>query len=146
MGANARLILRMLDANANRAGEGMRVAEDVLRFSFGERVLSSEARRLRHAIARAVNEMVPRASMISSRDSVNDPGARRFSSGRPRRSAIDLLTANLRRAQESSRVLEECARLHGSGKTVRLLQASRYALYTLEKKIWAKRPWGREGK
>ena len=127
-------IHRMLDANANRAGEGLRVAEDVLRFSLGNSRLSSEARKIRHDISRHASEIAPRRVLLASRDSVGDPGAGRFSSSRPRTGLAGLLTANFRRAQESVRVLEECSRLAGRTSLVRNLQADRYALYTLEKK------------
>lgn len=124
----------MLDANANRAGEGLRVAEDVLRFSLGNAGLSAAARKIRHDISRHASGIASRRILLASRDSVGDPGAGRFSSSRPRTGLAGLLTANLRRAQESVRVLEECARMAGKSSLVRNLQADRYALYALEKK------------
>lgn len=128
-------IHRMMDANANRAGEGLRVVEDVLRFSFRNGRLSSVARNIRHDIARHASGLAPRSILLVSRDSRNDPGARRFSSSRPRQGLVDVLTANFRRAQESVRVLEECARLMARNSLVRGLQSDRYALYTLEKLV-----------
>ena len=131
-------ISRMLDANANRAGEGLRVAEDVLRFSLGDARLSGLARKIRHEISRHASEIIPRRDLLAFRDSEGDPGAGRFSSSRPRRGLEGLLTANFRRAQESVRVMEECARLVGKAAAVRHLQSDRYALYTLEKKAGEK--------
>jgi len=132
--AKASAIHRMLDANANRAGEGLRVAEDVLRFSLGNSRLSAATRKIRHGIARHASGIAPRRVLLASRDSEGDPGAGRFSSSRPRKGLAGLLTANFRRAQESVRVLEECARMAGKVSLVRCLQSDRYALYTLEKK------------
>ena len=126
-------IHRMLDANANRAGEGLRVVEDVLRFQLNQAKLSSLARKIRHDISRNVSRLASRKSLLGARDSLGDPGAGRISSSRPRQGLSGLLAANFRRAQESARVLEECARVMGRTSLVRGLQSNRYSLYTLEK-------------
>ena len=123
-------ILRMLDANLNRASEGLRVAEDVFRFALGHAALSAEARALRHGLRRAVLPAVSSARLLAARDSAGDPGRTRWHADR--KSCSDLVHANLRRAQESARVLEEGLRIAGSPRAVRALQAVRYRLYSLE--------------
>jgi len=131
--ARARLehgLLRMLDANLNRASEGLRTAEDVFRFVSGSARLSREARSLRHFIRRTVLGAVPYARLLAERDSARDPGRARWKAAR--RSTRDLLSANLRRAQESARVLEEGLRLGGRPAAVRAMQAARFRLYALE--------------
>jgi len=50
----------------------------------------------------------------------------------------DLRTANLRRAEESARVLEECARLLGDASATRTFQRLRYRTYELERKACGK--------
>ena len=130
----ANSIYRMMDANANRASEGLRVAEDIFRFSLGDSSLSASARKIRHDISHHAIELVARHILLTSRDSEGDPGAGRYSSSHQRQNLEALLTANLRRAQESARVLEECARLLGKNTSVRQFQSDRYALYTLEKR------------
>ena len=124
-------ILRMVDANLNRASEGLRVAEDVLRFVRGHAALSGEARALRHGLRRAVLTVTPAVRLLAARDSARDPGRTRWRADR--RSATDLLFANLRRAQESARVLEEGLRIAGPPRAVRALQALRYRIYSLER-------------
>ena len=47
-------VLRILDAAANRAGEGLRVIEDFLRFVLDDRHLTSLCKELRHDLAGVV--------------------------------------------------------------------------------------------
>ena len=130
-------LFRMIDANLNRASEGLRVTEDVLRFVLDRRVLSGEARRLRHEAESAVRLAAPRAVLVAARDTAGDVGRRRWRTRDRRGGTRDLLAANLRRAQESARVLEEAARaLHRPAAVLRL-QRWRYGLYAFERRIWA---------
>lgn len=128
---------RVLDANGNRAREGLRVVEDILRFCLDDSRLSASTRALRHSIGRSIESMVPRRSLLDGRDSEGDVGAKRWKAGRGRSRISDLLVANLRRAQESARVIEEFSRLLGKPAETRRLQSIRYALYTLEVKSLA---------
>ncbi|MEK7475851.1 MAG: thiamine-phosphate pyrophosphorylase [Candidatus Coatesbacteria bacterium] len=123
-------LLRMLDANLNRASEGLRAAEDVLRFVRLDAKRSGEARALRHLVRRTVLGVIPAGHLLEARDSAHDPGRGRWQAAR--RSTRELLAANLRRAQESARVLEEGLRLAGRPAAVRAMQAVRYRLYRLE--------------
>lgn len=134
-GRGARLA-RVVDANANRAAEGLRAVEDLLRFARDDAALSGRARALRHACRTAAASLVGPGS--GCRRSGADVGAGRWRSGRPRRGVGDILTANFRRCQESLRVLEECARVLRPGAAVRRLQNLRYAAYRLEER--AERP------
>ena len=105
-----RSVLRLLDANANRALEGLRVCEDIVRFHLGWAALYRRLRALRHAIAAAVNRLpVSRMDLIRARASRQDVG-RTASSARVE-SLERLLAVNFQRAKESLRTLEECARL-----------------------------------
>jgi len=125
----------MLDANLNRASEGLRVAEDVLRFGYANGQLSGETRRLRHDVGKVMLRVAPRGSLVAARDSRRDVGAGRWQAGRPRRGVGDLLAANLRRAGESLGVLEEGARVVAAPACCRSLQALRYRLYDLERRV-----------
>lgn len=132
-----RAIARMFDANANRAAEGLRTVEDVLRFAFDNRRLSREARNVRHALARISARVFPRVTLLAARDSGRDVGAGRSGAAMPRRRRGDLLSANMKRAQESVRVMEETARYAGKPAGARALQALRFRLYRLERSIWS---------
>ena len=128
-----RLLARMVDANLNRVREGLRVVEDILRFGQRHVALSAKASRLRHAVTRAGALLAPATGLLIARDAAGDPGRGRWRAGRRARLA-DLLQANLRRAQEGARVLEEVGRYAGRAAAVRRLQAVRYALYDLERR------------
>lgn len=132
-----RAIARMFDANANRAAEGLRAIEDVLRFAFNHRRLSREARNARHAVARISARVFPRGRLLAARDSGRDVGAARNDSAMPRRRRGDLISANMKRAQESVRVMEETAKYAGKLAGGRALQALRFRLYRLERSIWS---------
>ncbi len=131
-----RSVLRLLDANANRALEGLRVAEDIVRFHMEAPRLFHPMRALRHAVARAVRTLpVTPAELARARESRRDIG-RRATAGRIG-SLERLLLINLQRAKESLRTLEECARLiaprHSSA-----FQRLRFRLYVLEQQILLK--------
>jgi len=131
MKPDTRKIFRMLDANLNRLSEGLRVVEDILRFGRDSAALSGEARKMRHAFGKTLEKIAPRSRLLAGRRSHADVGAKRGKAGR-RAGLADILAANLRRAQESARVLEEGARFLGSGPVTRALQRLRYRVYELE--------------
>ncbi len=125
-----RSVLRILDANANRALEGLRVAEDIVRFHVESPQLFRQMRALRHAVARAVKALpVAPVDLIRARNSRRDIGRRAPAS---RIASLErLLLINLQRAKESLRTLEECARLIAPAR-VKALQQLRFRLYAIE--------------
>ena len=129
-------VLRIFDANINRARERLRVIEDILRFVAGDRKLSGVVRGLRHRINRLALEICTQSGLIASRQAMNDVGASRWQEGMPRRNLSGLITANSRRATESMRVIEECTRLIGKPSLVRRIQAIRYEIYDVEGCAW----------
>lgn len=124
--------LRILDAAANRAREGLRVVEDYLRFSLDDAHLTAVAKHCRHDLAAALAPLVP-AGLIAARDTQGDVGTGiRTPSERSRDSLRDVLVANLKRTQEAVRTLEEFGKLV-SPDVGEALGRLRYRLYTLEK-------------
>ena len=105
-----RSLFRILDANANRALEGMRVCEDIVRFDLESPPAFRHLRALRHGVARAVSQLpVSRLELVKTRASAHDVGKRAPAS---RLLSIEhMLLINFQRAKEALRVLEECARL-----------------------------------
>lgn len=127
-----RHILRAIDAAANRAAEGLRVAEDFTRFIRDDAVLMRRLKHLRHAIIEVLSA-VPMTARLASRDTTGDVGTTIGSpSAAARVTEDDLLTANLHRAEEALRSLEEFGRLiePALGPAFETL---RYELYTIEK-------------
>ena len=105
-----RSVLRLLDANANRALEGLRVCEDVIRFHLGSARAFRKTRTLRHGVARAVRRLpVGAVALIHARESGRDVGRRAPAS---RVDSLErLLLINFQRAKEALRTLEEGSRL-----------------------------------
>lgn len=103
-------ILRILDANLDRAGEGLRVLEDVARLSLCHAALAERLRSTRHGLAQAVQRIpgLPER-LVAARDSASDVG-RAASHARPHRSLLDLVETNFDRVQEAVRCLEEFSR------------------------------------
>lgn len=129
-----RHLLRAIDAAANRASEGLRVAEDYTRFVQDDPHLTTRLKQLRHAITEALRD-IPLPDRLAARDTRGDVGASIPSpSAKTRSREGDLLAANLHRAEEALRSLEEFGRLLDPllGPAFERL---RYDLYTLEKAL-----------
>ena len=137
-------ILRVLDANINRAREGLRVCEDLVRFCLAAptakkpggrrwRVHIQRLRALRHALGRQVQRLpLKPVELARARDSRHDPGRRFVSS--PVDSTERLLLINLQRAKEALRVLEESCRLVAP-RSSREFQRLRFRTYDVERQL-----------
>lgn len=128
-------LLRIMDANFNRAKEALRVAEDLARFILNDRVLASRYKKCRHELSKILLAFpVPYLKMLATRDSRRDVG--KWSAIRdPKRNPkwADLMISNLKRAQEALRVLEECAKVI-TPRQARLFQKLRFECYDLERR------------
>lgn len=123
---------RLLDANANRAREGLRVCEDTARFLWEDAEVTARCKALRHELTQACLTLeAATGSWLTGRDTPQDPGTGLTApaeTARPDASA--LFRANIRRVQEALRVLEETAKLAGHDGGV--FKSLRYEAYTLE--------------
>lgn len=129
----ARKIYRVIDANYNRAKEGLRVCEDVCRFFLNETGFTKEYKTLRHQLSVVVGKLHI-IEVITSRNITGDVGKSSISGELKRKKVEDIYYANSQRAKESIRVLEEFAKLIN----VRLAQAMkkiRYEVYGLELQV-----------
>ncbi len=133
--------LRVLDAAANRAREGLRVVEDFVRFSLDDAHLSRLLKELRHELTERL-QTLDRLGLATSRDTPGDVGTRiKTPREQIRRLPQDVVQANCRRVEEALRTLEEFSKLV----TSRLadpqlpghLEQLRYRLYTIEKALAA---------
>ena len=126
-----RSVARVLDANANRALEGLRVCEDIVRFHLGSGRVFRRARTLRHGVALAVGRLpVGTVERLRARDTRRDAGRR--ASAAPVASLERLLLINFQRAKEALRVLEECSRLIAPRQTA-AFQRLRFRAYEVER-------------
>ena len=117
----------MIDANLNRLKEGIRVIEDIARYLQNDKTLASRLKTLRHQ-----SRIDALTDLLASRDSVNDVLRPTVESEMRRDTVESILTANYKRAQESSRVLEEVYKIVNPALSENFKQI-RYELYTLEK-------------
>ena len=128
-------IYRILDANANRAREGLRVVEEYLRLVCDSADFTTRLKNLRHGITGAMVLMRIDEKLIMARQSDTDVGATRpVGSEGSRIDSEHIVTANLRRSQEALRVLEEYSKLLSAEASAEFKRL-RFDIYTIEKDI-----------
>lgn len=129
--------LRVIDANFNRAKEGLRVCEDVCRFFGDEEKLTRKFKSLRHRLTDNIQRLGLK-SLIDGRDVACDCGRETIRSEAKRKTTGDIFYANCQRVKESLRVLEEFAKLKDvrSSADIKVL---RYEVYQLEKDVLSSR-------
>jgi thiamine-phosphate pyrophosphorylase len=128
-------VARILDANENRAGEGLRTIEDYFRFACNQSELAARCKQLRHELT-TVLALVPLHHRLLARDASRDVG-RHVSTERERvrDSAEDVLRANFKRISQALRSLEEWTKTQHSP-AASALEQLRYRVYELESE-WA---------
>ncbi len=124
-------IKRLIDANFNRTREGLRVIEDIGRFILDNRNITEKIKTLRSDLAHIEKDF----DFTLSRDTENDVGTSLSSDIEEKRADIfDIFKANIKRVEESLRVLEEAFKTINV-KVSRGLKSMRYETYTIEKVI-----------
>ncbi|MFQ5866549.1 MAG: thiamine-phosphate pyrophosphorylase [bacterium] len=124
---------RLLDANLNRAREGLRVIEDVARFLYNDRELSKKLKNIRHNLSKITSNVYPQ--LVKSREPEKDVGLT-VKEGR-RSNLKNIIFANFRRVEEGIRVLEEFSRLISTDAGDRLKKI-RFKIYGAEKEIFTR--------
>jgi len=136
MNQDQNAILRMIDANLNRASEGIRVIEDCVRFGLDDAELSSACKAARHRLRLGIESLdLPDDALIASRDTIGDVGTALQAPGESDRSAgmHDLVSAASKRATEALRVIEESVKVLGHDGAA--FESIRYRLYTIEQQV-----------
>jgi thiamine-phosphate pyrophosphorylase len=127
-------VFRILDASLNRAGEGLRVVEDYVRFVLDDPFLTSQLKSLRHDFG-ALAARIAHTDRHAARDTQGDVGTRvSTESEASRGTAWDVCAASFKRAEQSLRSIEEYGKLIDTDVAGRA-ESLRYRLYTLEKVI-----------
>ncbi len=132
-------MLRTLDANLNRIGEGLRVLEDVCRFTLNDADLSERLKTMRHELLPRDREL--REKLVGARNAEGDRGAFLDVEGEGERSDVfGLVGANARRVQQSLRVLEEITKVPGQdfGMDWDKIKHARFEIYELEQRMLLK--------
>ncbi|MBA1438661.1 MAG: thiamine-phosphate pyrophosphorylase [Epsilonproteobacteria bacterium] len=119
----------MIDANLNRLKEGIRVIEDIIRYKENNKQLAKKLKSLRHLAK--IDDI---KELLVHRDSINDVLRPSTSSEQQRENLESIIIANIKRAQESARVLEELYKLESIQKSENF-KTIRYELYNIEKEI-----------
>ncbi len=127
-------LLRVIDAAANRAREGLRAVEDYARFVLDDRHLTECLKQMRHDLTSALAE-VPLGPRLAARETQADVGTTLVNESELRRSSTRaVLTANFTRLQEALRSLEEFGKVLNPAMAKRLEQL-RYRSYTLQRAV-----------
>lgn len=123
-------VLRILDANANRAAEGLRVVEEYARFVLADPFQAGRWKSLRHELTAALATLPP-SERLAARDTAADVGVGLETPAEYRRiDSADVATANLARAQQALRSLEEYGKAWRSD-FARAVERLRYQSYVL---------------
>ncbi|NLF08059.1 MAG: thiamine phosphate synthase [Pirellulaceae bacterium] len=126
--------LRIIDAAANRAREGLRVVEDFARLTLDDRHLTELCKQLRHDLVEALLP-ISVERRLAARETRADVGTSLDAPSEARRETpADVLTANFSRAEESLRSLEEFCKLLDPAAAAAMKQL-RYRTYTLQRAV-----------
>ena len=117
---------RIIDANLNRAAEGLRVIEEIARFILSDTELSARLKTIRHELQKFFD--VEYDNLLDSRDTLNDVGCN-INNPDKKESLDSIFKANFKRVEEAFRVLNQYASLDDS---------YRYRIYTIEKEMRSK--------
>jgi len=125
---------RVIDASANRAREGLRVAEDFARLMAGDEALSRALRDARHRVTSLVSSLGPAHAFLNDRDTEGDVGTSAATAEPGTRADVDeIVCSAFKRAGESLRTLAEFAKLMRPEVACEL-ERLRYEVYDLEKR------------
>lgn len=129
-------IVRMIDANANRACEAARVLEDLARFVLGDGEVASGFKSLRHDLRGAVGATGIDPLMLAAwRDPEGDPGTRLSHEGEARRAGTPAIaSAAAGRLGEALRAIEESLKTIDSERG-REVERLRYGAYALSRRV-----------
>ncbi len=127
-------INRILDANLNRASEGLRVCEEITRFILENHAETAYLKKIRHEINSLAKELPAKKGLLKERDAKKDIGKNIYVNELKRGNIEDIFLANIQRTKESIRVLEEFSKLINTHIAIRFKKI-RYNTYEIEKRI-----------
>lgn len=126
---------RIIDANANRASEGLRTLEDIARFALDNAGLSERAKRARHGLAGLLDALpLPASLRITVRDTPGDVGTGIRTAREGQRIGLgSVATAAAARTAQAVRTIEETAKSIGSVDPG--FESLRYEIYEIERLV-----------
>lgn len=128
-------IIRILDANVNRACEGIRAIEDLLRFHFQNENLTEQLRKLRHFLRTSYQDLD--SDFILARDADEDVGKNitQNSTLDKKHNLKQICNANFKRVTEAFRSIEEYSKIIDRYPLSKEIESRRYEVYMLEKAV-----------
>jgi thiamine-phosphate pyrophosphorylase len=129
---------RIIDANLNRAGEGLHLLEELARMVLNDAALTQQLKAIRHEILKG--DLAFNQQLIRSRDAESDVGFDIEVGEDKERELPVAVVANARRVQEALRILEEMAKVPGTTPELDSdkFKQARFALYTIEQELLAR--------
>ena len=137
--ATPRQTLRIIDANLNRIGEGLRLLEDLARLVLNDSTLTQQLKTMRHEILE--EDWSFHQQLLQARDSTGDVGINLKALGEEKQRELPIVAvANARRVQESLRVMEELAKIPNIMPKLdpEKFKQARFNLYTIEQALLSK--------
>jgi thiamine-phosphate pyrophosphorylase len=126
-------LLRILDANGNRAGEGLRVVEEYVRFVLEDAHLTRLCKQLRHDLQTQLAEIDPHP--LAARDTTGDVGTSIATDQESQRAdARSIAAASFKRVEQALRCLEEYSKPFDRHVAAAFEQL-RYRTYTLGRAV-----------
>lgn len=124
-------VLRILDANLNRAREALRVIEDHARFALDDQDAAAAAKDLRHDLVQSATEL-PAERLLMARNTAGDVGRTLKTAAELRRGdAVDVVRAGFARLTEALRVISEYGKVAAPALAA-AAERLRYRAYELE--------------
>ena len=136
LGVMSEQTLRIIDANLNRTGEGLRILEDIARLLLNDAALTQQLKTMRHELVRG--DRLFNQQLLQSRNAEGDIGSGiEVPEEEKERELPVVLVANARRVQESLRTLEEMAKVPSITPKLESekFKQARFNLYTIEREL-----------
>ena len=131
--------MRIIDANLNRAGEGLHLLEEIARLIVNDASLAQQLKTIRHEVLRG--DWLFNQQLLQSRNSEGDVGIDIEVPGEKKQRELPIVAvANARRVQESLRILEEMSKIPGTSPKLdpEKFKEARFAIYTIEQTLLSK--------
>ncbi len=139
MDATSYQTLRIIDANLNRIGEGLRLLEDLARLLLNDATLTQQLKTMRHELV--TSDWSFNQRLLQSRDSESDVGINIEAPEQDKQRELPIMVvANARRVQEALRTLEELAKIPDTASKLdsEKFKQARFSLYTIERTLLSK--------
>ncbi len=131
--------LRIIDANLNRIGEGLRLLEDTARLLLNDASLTQQLKTMRHELVKG--DWSFNKQLLQARNSEGDVGINIETPDQEKQRELPLMVvANSRRVQESLRTVEELAKIPGITPKLNSekFKQARFNLYSIERNLLSK--------